>query len=190
MNYVRTFIISGLIFLLICLTAGIHTSIKLNRELNENFHKIDLSVTTAQSALYDETSNAWIVQILLNLNDNDTIAVLNNTSQLLKSPHGTTDIIKNTLVQREFRQSIDNSNLVLANLTTAANNVSPNKIKLTEYETLKSAVQDLTESNKRLQEIRNSTYELIKDYNKRFDSIPVIFLASILGYNKLPIYII
>ena len=123
------------------------------------------------------------------MNNDKLVKFSDDVERLSKLSYWTNNIIKNTLVQRDFRQTIDNSFIVMSDLKTAAKGPL-NKMSSDDQRLLTSNVKDLELLNNNLQEVRNFTYDLIKDYNKKFNSIPVIFLASILGYHKLPVYII
>lgn len=192
MNTVRTFIGRLLTVFLICIVAGLNSSIKLKKELSSDFNNIDVSIKTIQLALFAELEDANNSITLLKLDDDNISKFRKDTVRIYSLANGTlntNDIVKNTLIQRDLRELIDTSTKVVDRLVLQSSN-RPTNVSYKDYEAIKTNLQELKESNKNLQELRNSTYDAIKDYNKKFNSISTTFLASLLGYHQIPVYIL
>lgn len=183
MNKVRVFILGLLFMLLVCFSAAIHTGIRLQKDLTNDRNKIYAGIRQVQSTLLTEAKLADLTKNMVNpLSKMVSVNVLvdnaENVGKITPS-----DLIKNTLLQRSIRSSIDNGTSALDDLQKTAN-LFGRKQKEPEIKELLDNLESVVKQN---QESRDNTIELIKNYNAKFDSIPTILIASIMGYNKFPV---
>jgi hypothetical protein len=185
MNKVKTFITGLLFMLLVVSVAAIHAGIRLQKDLSDDYNKIYTSIRLVQTTMVTEASLAEAAKNIVSpvgaINSVDLL--VNDTGTINKiTPK---DLIKNTLLQRTFRSSIDTGASALNDLQVAANRFP----KMKKDPAIKELLGNLESTVNQSQAVRNGTMDLIKSYNAKFNSIPTIMIASIIGYNKLPVYI-